>query len=603
MDKLESFLAAVPVFRELPAEDIRHIALQCREQRHSAGTLILRQGETNQAVFFLRSGRLAVRVQRAEGRETVAYLQPPAVFGELSFITGRACSADVEVVVDADVVLLPKEAVPQLTQQRTAILEGLMTMVAERLHDTVTRGTRAAESPVVLLRCHEHWAAPLSFARELGLSLSRQTGQEVLVVNFESKASSELEPLGDRTFVTRFDAAAADGELRARLAERLTEWKQRFTSVILNVFGSGALAIGREIAAFADYEGDLLGPSDLLPEEADVKHFAVQDAERPSLPFLSGARQLIWDAPQSERAFREGRPLSSRFLRTVDSIARFIADQQVGLALGGGAAWGWSHVGVLSVLEQARVPIDVMAGCSMGSVIGSLRCSGISVDGLREIAQFWRGRTRRFVEYRIWRMHLLKEKTVRKVFRGYFGDRTINQLEIPFWANAVDIKTGKEFTILDGPVVEAVRASIAMPGLLPPAARREHLLLDAGIMDPVPVNLVRRMGCRFAIAVNAMVPLQAQEMSTNYPLNIFDVMFRCMRVTGHEIGQARCEAAADVVLTPGLEKISMLDFNGSEEIIRAGERVAEENLPLILARYQSLRKTTRIARQTAMQLN
>ncbi len=590
MSELEDFLATIPVFRELTPDQLRDIAPLFREERYSAGKLILRQAEYAQALYLLRSGRLAVRVHRPEGRETVAFLQPPTVFGELSFITGRACSADVEVVVDADVLALPREAVARLPKQREGILRGMMTLLAERLYDTVTRGTRAAESPVVLLRIHPNWKAPLSFASELGRSLARQTEKETLVVNLGSPDSSELRSIGERAFLINLAVATTGENVRARIAESLTTWKQRFPDIVLNPVGPQAGAIFGSVEAFADHRGDLVGPGDKAPEEVDAKDFVVQDAELPTLPVLSGRQQLIWEVAASEEAYRSSRPVAERFRRTVDSMARHVADLQVGLALGGGAAWGWVHIGVLATLEGAGLPVDVISGCSMGTVIGALRSSGCSVAELREIADYWCGRTKRFVEWRFWRMHLLNEKVVRKTFSTlYFQDRAVNQTEIPFWANAVDITTGKEFTIQDGSLVDAVRASIGMPGLLPPFRRGKHMLVDAGIMDPVPAKLVRRMGCRYAIAVNAMAPMEAQELSDRYPLNIFDVLFRCMRITGHEIGQARCEAAADVVLTSRLGDISMLEFGRCKDIIKCGQKVAEENLPAILAGYDRLK--------------
>jgi NTE family protein len=590
MTSLESFLATVPIFRELEPDQLREIAPLFREERFPAGTVVLYQGKHSNGVYFLRSGRLAVRVQRPEGRETVAYLQPGAVFGELSFITGRTCSADVEVVVDAEVAWLPNEAVSKLPKQREAILRGMMTVLAERLHDTTTRGTRAAESPVVLLNNGKGWEAPESFGAELGRSLSRETGKESLVVHIGTGAPMvEPRPLADKAFHCDFPAAGSPDAFRTELAAKLTGWKQHFTNVVLNPVGADLAWIQEQIGAFADFRGDLIGPADPAPGEPGAKRFSVAGAAGAALPVLAGNSQLIWDAAPSEDAFREGRPVSARFRRTVDSIARFIADLQVGIALGGGAAWGWAHIGVLSVLEQAGLPIDVVAGCSMGTVIGTLRCAGRSLDELREIATYWNNRTKRFIEWRVWRMHLIQEKMVRKVFSQYFGDRTVNQMEIPFWANAVDIGNGKEFTIQTGSVVDSVRASIALPGLLPPFETGSHLLVDAGIMDPVPVGLVRRMGARFALAVNAMAPLEAHPVNRRYPFNMFDVMFRCTRIMGHEIGQARAESAANFLMIPPVRDISMLQFDRSKEIIDCGRRVAEENLPAIMAGYNRLR--------------
>ena len=223
----------------------------------------------------------------------------------------------------------------------------------------------------------------------------------------------------------------------------------------------------------------------------------------------------------------------------------------------------------------------------MGSVVGALRCFGVPVPELLAIAEYWRTRTRRFIEWRFWRMSLISDNVARKVFAGYFGERTVNQMEIPYWANAVDIQTGHEFTIQDGSIVDCIRASISLPGLFPAVRRGKHLLVDAGIMDPVPVNLVRRMGARYVVAVNAMAALEEQKLSTRFPM--LDVMMRCTRIMGHEIGQARAEESANVVVTPTLGSITMLDFGKSSEIIECGRRAAAANMPAIMAGYERLK--------------
>ena len=149
--------------------------------------------------------------------------------------------------------------------------------------------------------------------------------------------------------------------------------------------------------------------------------------------------------------------------------------------------------------------------------------------------------------------------------------------------------TGREFTIRDGPLIDCVRASIALPGLLPPHKRDMHLLVDAGIMDPVPAYLVRDMGCHYNIAVNAMASLEKQELSKRFPF--FDVMTRCMFVMGHEIGEARAQQVASVLFTPLLGEITMLQFGRSPEIIACGVEATEENLPAIKAGYDRLQRS------------
>jgi NTE family protein len=580
-----SFLVGSPIFRSVPHEQVQEIVGFFMETRFSAGALILKQGGQSEAIYFLRSGRLVVRVHAADRIETVAYLEPPQVFGELSVLTGRPCVADVEATTDADVIYLPKEALSKLPKHREEILRGLMLTIAGRLQDTVARGAKAPESPIVLLRNHPRWEAPESFARELTASLARQTGRETLVVNIGSGGNSDIRSMAGN--FASLDYPEGDG-LRAGLSTKIGEWARRFEIVILNVAQSSGTAAAA-IQDLTNCQGDLLGPGDPAPEDSGPRRFAVQSAAAPSLATLDGGHQLIQDAARSESAFRSGERVTPRFLRTVDSIARWIAGIQVGLALGGGAAWGFSHVGVLDVLEREGLPVDVISGSSMGSVIGALRASGRTIQDLRDIGDYWRNRTRRFVEWRFWRMCLLNEKFVFKVFGRYFDDLAVNRTEIPFWANAVDIHVGEEYWIQRGTLVDCIRASIALPGLLPPFPVDSRLLVDAGIMDPVPVHLARGMGCQFAIAVNVMAGMAAQDVRRSYPFNAFEIMMRCAQVMGHEIGQARAEQAADVLFSPDLSNIHMLQFARCREIMDRGEKAALANLPAIQEGYKRLK--------------
>jgi NTE family protein len=587
MSDLTEFLKTSPIFEAAAPEELDAIAPLLTRHRHKAGSVVLGRGAQSDALYFVYSGRMAVRIQREDSSETLGYLQPPDTFGELSFVTGRPCARDVEADVDAEVLRLSRESVTKLPGSGG----NLMRAVVGRLQDPLTRAATAAELSVIVLRNHPNWEAPQAFAAELARSLARQTNRETLLVHLSSAAQAgEVRRVDDRFSVCVFNVRPGDAESRSALARQLADWKREFQNVILNKTGTDAAAIHNTGGEFANWLGELLGPGDPVPDVDGPNTFIVQSAERPTLPLLNGGRQLIYDAAAAEAAHNSGTAIPERFRRTADSIARCVARIQVGLALGGGAAWGWAHIGVLSVLEEAGLPIDMICGCSMGSVIGALHCAGYSVKQLIDIANHWRTRTRRFIEWRFWRMALLNEKRLCRVFRRYFGDRLVNQAEIPFWANAVDIQTGKEIAVQSGSLVECVRASVAMPGLLPPVNRKAHLLVDASIMDPVPVRLLRGMGCHFAIGVNALAKFESQRINTHYPFNAFDVMSRCVSITGHEIGQARAEQAADIVFTPALGDITMLQFSRSAEIIERGRKTANEHLPAILASYERMKQ-------------
>lgn len=543
-------LAALPLFEGWSAAELRELAEGLDTTEYPAGETILRQGDASPAVYILLSGHLAVRV----GRETIACLKPPDVFGELSYVTGRPNPADVEVIVEARVARFN-----HCGAHSRAVRERLQRMVLARLR---AGARREQPAPVVLLDADAAWDAPRSFAAELTSALQRETGRPALLVD------QLAEP--------------------ATLSARLPEWKARFPNIVLAPPPGDPARIARQIAGLANWRGVLLGPGSPAPHGLDGAYFVVQSAERPTLPVLDGRRQLLADSAASEALYLQGRPVTAAFARTAASIARRIAGTQVGLALSGGAAWGWSHIGVLEVLEQAGIPVDMIAGCSMGAVIGALRCTGRPVEELLEIPKYWSTRTRRFLEWRLWRMSLLNERMVCRTFQRYFGDTAVNRMAIPFRVGAVDLESGQEEPQVDGPLWEALRASIALPGLLPPWRRGGRLLVDASVRDPLPVQMVRDMGADFAIAVNAIVPPGVRRPAARYPRNLHEIVVQSLSLMQRAIGQGAAEKAADIVFSPDLSGISLLEFRRSAEIVAAGRRAAEEKLPVIRALYEIL---------------
>jgi NTE family protein len=306
----------------------------------------------------------------------------------------------------------------------------------------------------------------------------------------------------------------------------------------------------------------------------------VQDASGPTLPSLSARVRLV-HLGEAERALESGRDLPRSVLDAADAIARGLAGRQIGLALGGGGAWGWAHIGVLEVLERAGIPVDAIAGCSMGSVVGGLRASGASISDLHGVADYWKRHHRRWSEWRFWRLHVASERRMRNAFQHIFGDRRLNALETPFWANAIDIETGAEVVIRDGLLVDAVCASMAFPGWTPPVRRGAQLLVDAAMIDPVPAGLVKEMRCDRVIAVNTLGQMTPQKLESRLPRQAYDVLERYLRIAAHEVGRTHGEAAGAVTIAPLVGDSTMLSFHRSDELIEAGRRAAEERLPVI----------------------
>ncbi|RKX26750.1 MAG: patatin [Candidatus Zixiibacteriota bacterium] len=175
---------------------------------------------------------------------------------------------------------------------------------------------------------------------------------------------------------------------------------------------------------------------------------------------------------------------------------------KIGLALGGGSARGWAHIGVIRALTEAGIDIDYIAGTSIGSVVGSVFAAG-NIKALEEVAVRldWKQIAYLF-DVVLPKSGLIDGKKVAGFVRNHLRKTNIEELPIPFCAVSTDLNTGDEVVIREGDVIEAVRASISIPGIFTPVRNNGRILVDGGLVNPVPVSVVKEMGADFVIAVD-----------------------------------------------------------------------------------------------------
>jgi NTE family protein len=284
---------------------------------------------------------------------------------------------------------------------------------------------------------------------------------------------------------------------------------------------------------------------------------------------------------------------------------------RIGLALGSGSARGWAHIGVIRALESAGIAPDIVCGTSVGALVGAAYAAG-AIEQL----QPW-------VERLSWQTvvglldvrvsgGLIEGSRLVEFFRERFADRGIAQLPKAFGCVATDLASGREVWLREGPVIEAVRASIALPGLLTPAVQDGRLLVDGGLVNPVPVSLCRAMGADIVIAVDlnwdlvgrrhkiandAAAPQGAGAGLLDAVLakfrgagaagagetpSMLDVLTTSLNIMQVRITQSRLAGEpADVVIRPRLSGIAAMDYHRGAAAIAEGERAGGQALPLI----------------------
>jgi NTE family protein len=255
---------------------------------------------------------------------------------------------------------------------------------------------------------------------------------------------------------------------------------------------------------------------------------------------------------------------------------------KVGLALGGGSARGLSHIGVIEVLEREDIPIDMIAGTSMGAMVGAVYAKDKDIKRTKELAiELGSKRFALFLDVSLPRTGLLRGRKIEEALRAVIGDIQFSDLQIPFACVATDVDTGQEVIIRDGPVWAGVRASGSLPVLLPPARWSDRYLVDGGLVNPVPVSVLKTMGADFIIAVNVM---SSRNVRGGKAPNIFNIALQTLQIASYGV-IASCLRGADIVIEPDMARIGFADFHRAKQCILQGELAAQAAIPEIKRRY------------------
>jgi NTE family protein len=262
---------------------------------------------------------------------------------------------------------------------------------------------------------------------------------------------------------------------------------------------------------------------------------------------------------------------------------------KVGLALGSGVARGLAHIGVLKVLEEAQVPIDMIAGTSIGALVGACYARDGKISRAEEAALKvgWREFARLlYPNLASMRKGLIHSKRVEEMLRYLIGDAQFKDLLLPLAAVATDIHTGEEVVIKTGLVIDAVRASISIPAVFVPVKLDGRCLVDGGVTNPVPADVVRAMGADIVIAVNVLTDPSRQtanpmpKRGSLEPPNLLNTLIQSMYIMEHEITKLKIPIA-DVTIVPSVGHLEAHEFFRAKEAIEAGIKAATDKLPQI----------------------
>jgi NTE family protein len=266
--------------------------------------------------------------------------------------------------------------------------------------------------------------------------------------------------------------------------------------------------------------------------------------------------------------------VTKRFYRDAVTAETHVPRLGVSLALGGGFARGYAHLGVLRALQEAKIPVSAIAGSSIGSILGAAYASGAPIS--RIVAECREIRFRDFARWRVSRFGLASNERLGALVQKFFDSIQFEDLKIPLAIVATDLGTGDPVVFRQGNLAEAIRASCAFPGLFEPVQIGTRYLADGGLVAPVPTRAARELGGDIVVGVS--VGLHDGERGA--PANIFQVVSRAVSAAQKNQMEA-WERHADLVLRPSVHSLAWNDFDRIDEALHAGEVVGRSAIPKI----------------------
>ncbi len=341
----------------------------------------------------------------------------------------------------------------------------------------------------------------------------------------------------------------------------------------------------------------------------DVVNAALNHQAQRLLPHIAFEELKIKIASQAIVAVIPA--LESEYAQVIRRVARQIGGVSVGLVLGGGAALGIAHIGVLKILEREGIAVDIVVGSSIGSLIGSLWVSGKSADEIEIIArEFEQKKAALKLIDPLPSKSGLSGHNITRWLRKHLGEKTFYSTRIPFKAIAYDLLKREELILDEGSLVDAVRQSISIPGVISPIVTKERLIIDGGVCNPLPTNIMAALGIKKIIAVNVLqspedvirgyeieeakmreeekipfkhspskyIGLRLFRLARKlfYP-NIPDIIVRSLQAVEYVIAEQSTQQA-DVVIHPDLTGINWFELYEVDAIIKRGEEAAERSL-------------------------
>ncbi len=656
-------LEEIPLFSGLSKRAKELIKERCNFLEYKKNQIIYQEGTPADALYCVILGRVVVYTQDQYGNEVILeYLHRGKYFGIISLLTGEPHSVTARAINDCTLLVISKDDFHFILNKIPRLAIDLSQTLSRRLKRKDIHQKTIFESTVISIFSSYSQAGKTIYALNLALSLKQETHKSVLILDILPQ--EKIHSLPRRLEINSNYRICDLSNYAPDTAKSIKDFilKNKFGIDLLCIYykpeddSSPKKVVDVLTLMVNDYHYiildlpslmdkiifEVLNQSDLIQiltgtDEVDLerthnlierlrKEFGFQEskinviineyklsklnyqqqfellshnifATLPKIDFVASDR-LVLDAPDCEYA------------KAVRRISRQLGDCLVGLVLGVGVAYGFCHIGVLKVIEEEKIPVDIICGSSIGALIASLWATGKSSAEILEI-------TREFRDPRyIWSMidltipilGFIKGNKLYKFLKKYLGEKTFHDVRLPLKIIASNVSRKEPKVLEKGSLLDAIMASCAMPGIFTPFKAKEEMLFDGGVVSPLPTEPLLKMGVKKIIAVNVtpsredimrQYEIMKEELSSlpkevrrknwfslkhyfreRFKTNILNFIFGSIEILQSEVAQKEAQLA-DVVLHPNTQGLSWLELHKAKEFAKRGEEEARQQLDKI----------------------
>jgi len=673
--RIRDAIQNVLIFRDLSLEEIDLIAEKLQLIEFPKDTVIFNIDDPGDCMYIIKSGEVKVIAGVGNSGEVLAYLGRGNYFGEMALLTGDPRSASVVTAMDSEIFVLTKQDFDYLLKKYPSIALTLSHVLSQRLRKVSIQKAGRQNKIICILNAiqgpHEK-AIIIDIARKL----TKETNGKVVVVDLDASQSPpiasilnlEHEPTGSRWIMENLDKVKEDeltqilpedaagvkffippsqGDtfLSTHIIQLLSVFKEYYNFVIVNFRADSepdnsvvktmeqavTILYLFEQPEKPDEEGYLtlqhiqqnfshLTPKMEVVAVRETMHQSVPQAlyelvDRHQIHYLRLDEDPVQFLFSGERAAKtvQDESVVPQINRDMSRIARRLGNVSVGLVLGGGGARAYAHLGVLKVLKDEHIPIDMLAGTSMGAFLGALYIQGKTIKEILEITRESWKKLRSPMSWTIPRASFIKAKRIRNIVHDVFGDVLIEDLPLPFFCVAGDLVSGQEVIMGQGKLYEAILATGALPGFFAPVSLNNMQLVDGGVVNNVPGDVLKKQGIDMVIAVDVTPErevhlLPAKEPAT-YEGSLFRrilqyvkqlkshygtvllprIIMRVIAIEGLEITRNK-SMYFDIHIKPNLEDFDLFDFGKLPQIVDIGVQTGRQEIAKIRETIHALKR-------------